>query len=126
MNYIPAVSLLSEQYSLQAIAAAALCSAYGETKPVYQEGQDISNTQKNGMVRLFMTIGKKDRIKVADIVRSIASEAAIPRSRIGNIDVLNSFTFVEVPEDLADRVICAVDDMIMKGRRIRIKKAKAK
>lgn len=126
MNYIPAVNLLSEQYSLEDIAAAALYSAHGETKPVYQEEQDDSCTPKNGMVRLFMTIGRKDRIKVADIVRSIALEANIPHSRIGNINVLDRFTFVEVPEDLADRVIRSVDDMIMKGRRIKIEKAKAK
>jgi ATP-dependent RNA helicase DeaD len=73
-----------------------------------------------------MTIGRKDKIKVPDIVKSIASEANIPYSKIGNIDVLDKFTFVEVPEDLADRVIRSVDDMIMKGRRVKVQKARAK
>ncbi len=125
-DYVSAVSELSKQYSLEDIAAAALYAAYGVTKSVYQEEQGASRSQKNGMVRLFMTIGRIDRIKVADIVRSIVSEANIAYSRIGNIDVLERFTFVEVPEDLADIVIRAVDDMMMKGRRIKVEKAKAK
>jgi ATP-dependent RNA helicase DeaD len=81
---------------------------------------------KDGMVRLFMTIGRKDKIKVPDIVKSIAAEANIPHSKIGNIDVFDKFTFVEVPEDLADRVIRSVDDMVMKGRKVRVQKAKAR
>ena len=73
-----------------------------------------------------MTIGRKDKIKVPDLVKSIASEAHIPHGKIGDIDVLDKFTFIEVPEELADRVIRSVDDMVMKGRRVKIQKARAK
>jgi len=76
------------------------------------------------MVRLFMTIGRKDKIKVTDIVKSISTEAGIPFNKIGVIKVLDRFTFVEVPEDLAERVIRSVDDVMMKGRRVRVQKAK--
>lgn len=126
--YYSAIKELSSRFSFGDIAAAALYIAYGDMKeiPVEEPYERTVLSSKNGMVRLFMTIGRKDRIKVADIVRSIASEANIPYSKIGNIDVLDRFTFVEVPEDLADRVIRSVDDMVMKGRRIKIEKAKAK
>jgi ATP-dependent RNA helicase DeaD len=122
-GYIPMINELSVQYSATNIAAAGLYVAFGEIKEIPEEPYERRSASKNGMVRLFMTIGRKDRIKVADIVRSIASEANIPHSRIGNIDVLDRFTFVEVPEELADRVIRSVDDMMMKGRRIKIEKA---
>ncbi|MCX7793426.1 MAG: DEAD/DEAH box helicase [Thermodesulfovibrionales bacterium] len=121
LDYVSAVNQLSKLHSLEKIAAAALYFAYGETKPA-QEKDEISGS--NGMTRLFMTIGKKDRIKVADIVKSIASEAKIAPASIGNIDVLEKFSFVEVPEELAERVIHSVDDMVLKGRRIRIERAK--
>jgi ATP-dependent RNA helicase DeaD len=121
-GYISAVRDLSEKHSFGDIAAAALYAAYGEMReaPVEEE------YEKAGMARLFMTIGRKDKIKIADIVKSIASEANIPYSKIGSIDVLDKFTFVEVPEDLADRVIRSVDDMMMKGRRVKVQKARAK
>ncbi len=124
--YVQEIKELSENHSFADIAAAAIYAAYGDVqeKPV-SEIQEKSG-QKPGIVRLFMTIGRKDKIKVADIVKSIASEANIPFSKIGSIDVLDKFTFVEVPEDLADRVIRSVDDMMMKGKRVKIQEAKAR
>ncbi len=122
-RYLQAVTKLSQQHSPADIAAAAFFAAYGEIKEQAPAGEQ---TAAKGMVRLFLTIGRKDQIKVADIVKSIASEANIPYSKIGNIDVLEKFTFVEVPAELADRVIRSVDDMIMKGKRIKIQQAKAR
>jgi ATP-dependent RNA helicase DeaD len=119
--YLAAVKELSEGFSFGDIAAAALYAAYGEIRETAVAEEPAA---KQGMVRLFMTIGRMDKIKVADIVKSIASEANIPYSKIGNIDVLEKFTFVEVPAELADRVIRSVDDMMMKGRKVRIQKAK--
>ncbi len=121
-RYMQTVKSLSEHHSFADIAAAAFYVAYGEIK----EQAPGEQTETKGMVRLFMTIGRKDKIKVPDIVKSIASEANIPYSKIGNIDVLEKFTFVEVPAELADRVIRSVDDMIMKGKRIKIQQAKAR
>ena len=46
-----------------------------------------------------MTIGRKDKIEVADIIKSIALEAHIPFGKIGKIDVFDKFTFVEVPQE---------------------------
>lgn len=133
-GYISAVKELAEQYSFGDIAAAALYAAYGEVKETsveeyYEKAGAKARAEdgpKAGIVRLFITIGRKDKIKVPDIVKSIASEANIPYNKIGNIDVLDKFTFVEVPEDLADKVIRSVDDMMMKGRRIKVQKARAK
>ncbi len=120
-DYLQMVKGLAEEFSSGDIAAAALFAAYGEAKE-----QPADYHEKSGMVRLFMTIGRKDKIKVADIVKSIASEANIPYSKIGNIDVLDKFTFVEVPADLAERVIRSVDDMMMKGKRIKVQEARAR
>ncbi|MBI5102519.1 MAG: DEAD/DEAH box helicase [Nitrospirae bacterium] len=77
-----------------------------------------------GFVKLFMTIGKKDRIKVGDIVASITAEAGIPARKIGNIALYDAFTFVEVPANLADKVISAINDVMLKGRKVRIQHAK--
>jgi len=121
-RYMQTVSKLSATHSFADIAAAAFFVAYGDIK----EQPSGASAESRGTVRLFMTIGRKDKIKVADIVKSIASEANIPYSKIGNIDVLEKFTFVEVPSELADRVIRSVDDMIMKGKRVRIQQANAR
>jgi ATP-dependent RNA helicase DeaD len=119
-GYLRMVREMSGTGNLEDIAAAALYAAYGsmQEKPV----EEIYGGKSN-MVRLFMTIGRMDKIQVADIVKSIASEANIPHSKIGNIAVLDKYTFVEVPEELADKIIRSVDDMMMKGRRVKVKQA---
>ncbi len=120
--YIDVVNELSNFHGFGDIAAAALYAAFGEMKIE----QAVEYPAKIGMSRLFMTIGKKDRVQVADIVKSIASEANIPYSKIGKIDVFDKFTFVEVPEELAEKVIKSVDDMMVKGKRVKVQQARAK
>ncbi len=82
--------------------------------------------QKTNFVRLFMTIGKKDKIKVGDIVKSISAEAGIPARKIGNIALYDKFSFVEIPTNLADGVIHAINDSIMRGRKVSVQVAKKK
>jgi ATP-dependent RNA helicase DeaD len=117
---------LSEQFSFADIAAAAFHMAFGE--PREQPIAEIREREKTSgnVARLFMTIGRKDKVKVPDIIKSIAAEANIPHSKIGKIDVFDNFTFVEVPAELADRVIRSVDDVIMMGRRVKIQQAQGK
>lgn len=103
-------------YSFGNIAAAALYAAFGEIKVEPTE----KYPEKIGMKRLFMTIGRKDNVQVADIAKSIASGANITHSKIGKIKVLDKFTFVEVHDELADRVVRSMDDMIMKGIRVKV------
>jgi ATP-dependent RNA helicase DeaD len=119
-GYVPAVKELSDRYDLSDIAAAALYTAYGERKEMSLEerAEDI------GTVRLFMTVGRKDNIKAADIVKSIVSEAHIPFRKIGKINVFDKFTFVEVPREFSDRIIRSVNDIMMKGRRVKVQQAK--
>jgi hypothetical protein len=38
--------------------------------------------------------------------------------------VFDKFTFVEVPQEFSDRIIRSVNDIIMKGRRVRVQQAK--
>ncbi len=125
-GFMELIREFSEKFSFADIAAAAFYAAYGELKEKASEEIYESAAPKAGIVRLFMTIGRKDKIKVPDLVKSIAFEANIPYSKIGKIDVFDKFTFVEVPEELADRVIRSVDDMMMKGRKVKVQKARAK
>ncbi len=119
--YMDVVKNLSETYSFAEIAAASLFAAYGDIK---ESGSVTEEPERMEKVRLFLTIGRKDKIQVADIIKSISAEAKIPYGTIGKIDVLEKFTFVEVPGDIADKIIRSVDEMIVKGRKVKVQKAK--
>jgi ATP-dependent RNA helicase DeaD len=45
---------------------------------------------------------------------------------VGNISILDKFSFVEIPEDMAYRVIYTLDRQMIKGRKISVQLARAK
>ena len=70
--------------------------------------------------RLFVSIGSRDDIKPGDLVGALAGEANIQGSRIGKIEIRDSFSIVEVQADVADQVIRAVNGTTVKGRSVRV------
>ncbi|MDA8169713.1 MAG: DEAD/DEAH box helicase [Nitrospiraceae bacterium] len=120
------VSRIAGNYAVEDIAASALAMLLGEMAIEEIEEPEAAAASSKNFVRLFMTIGREDKIQVGDIVKSISAEAGIPAKKIGNIAMFDRFSFVEVPANLADRVIMAINDSVMKGRRIRIQHAKAR
>lgn len=77
-----------------------------------------------GMTRLFVSIGRRDFVRPGDIVGAIAGEAKISGGSIGSIDIFDSHTFVDVPNDMAKRVIEVMDGNQIKGRRVGVEAAR--
>jgi ATP-dependent RNA helicase DeaD len=78
-----------------------------------------------GMARLFIRVGRQDGVRPTDIVGAIANEAQIPGDSIGDIDIYDGFSFVEVPEDTAERVRNALNATTIRGRMPRATLARA-
>ncbi len=70
------------------------------------------------MVRLFINVGKKQKVKPNDIVGAIAGESGIPGNAIGEIAIYDKFSFVEVPKKYSDKVISIMDRNTIKGKTI--------
>ena len=91
-----------------------------------QTGQfgHVGQSREQGMTRLFMTVGRKDKIQTNEILRTIAEETGIPGKRVGKIDIMDNFTFVEVPSDIVEKVITAMNNAVIKGKKVAVAKAK--
>jgi ATP-dependent RNA helicase DeaD len=76
------------------------------------------------MTRLMVSIGRRDYVRPGDIVGAIAGEANIPGNSIGSIDIFDKFTYVDVPKDVANRVVDAMEGNTIKGRRVNIEVAR--
>lgn len=127
-DYHTIVADLTADYEALDIAAAALklCQE-GYKEVVVDENSPLANSgAKPGMVRLFINAGKAQKIRPEDIVRTIASEADIPGNIIGIINIYEKFTFVEVPEDVAERVISVMHKNTIKGYRINVEPARGR
>jgi ATP-dependent RNA helicase DeaD len=72
------------------------------------------------MARLFISVGRKDKVGPKDIVGAIAGETGLPGNQIGNIDIYDKFTFVEVPEDRAQDVIRKLKKSQIRGNKVNI------
>jgi ATP-dependent RNA helicase DeaD len=77
-------------------------------------------TSDANMARLFVNVGRIDRISPGDIVGAFAGEANIKGSQIGQIDIFDKYSFVELPHDLVDQVMDGMRNNKIKGKSINI------
>ena len=120
--------LIEEDYSAIDVAAAVIKLYAGNEKKndMFGESELQDTGAKDGMVRLFVNIGRSHNIGPKDIVSSIATEVGIPGKIVGSIRIFDKFTFVEVPEDYAKEVLLIMKNREIKGNRINIEPAKKK
>lgn len=95
-----------------------------EQKGSYSDFEDTG--AESGMVRLFINLGKKQRIKPGDILGAIAGETGMPGNLIGTIDMYDKYTFVEVPKEHASDVIQIMKTVKIKGKSLNIEPANRK
>lgn len=120
--------LNEEDYTAMDIAAAFLKLSMGNEETMEEEkGMDFGNTgAEEGMVRLFINIGKKQGVRPGDILGAIAGESGMPGKLVGSIDMYDKYTFVEVPTDRAKEVLIAMDHAKIKGKMVNVEPANQK
>ena len=100
-------------------------SGYGprNEKPARTGGfRQQQSGPRGDMVRIFVNIGKSEKIRKTDILGAITGEAGIAGHHIGTIDVLDRCTFVDVSESVARQVLDAMTDCKIKGKRARFER----
>lgn len=116
-----------EEYTSMDMAAALLKMLIGDTLDREDEVEEFHfDTDKDDsrMVRLFINIGKKDKIKPANILGAIAGESGMSGKLVGAIDMMDNYTFVDVPAIHAEKILKAMNDNVqIKGRRVNVEKA---
>ena len=72
------------------------------------------------MVKLFLTVGKKDNVKVKDIIGAISSKTSVSGKDLGKIILLDSYSFIEVPAEYATEVIQTMNNNQIKNRNVKV------
>jgi ATP-dependent RNA helicase DeaD len=86
--------------------------------------RDTDRSTNASMVRLFINIGRDQKVRPGDIVGAIAGETGIAGNAIGSIDIYDKFTFVEVPKTDVQRVLKGMDNNSIKGKKVNIEIAR--
>ncbi|GMQ32742.1 DEAD/DEAH box helicase [Algoriphagus taiwanensis] len=99
-------------------------SRFSDRKEGGRFGGGAERTRDANMARLFLNLGKKDRIRPNDIVGAIAGETGVPGKSIGGIDIFDNFSFVDVPQKDADHVIRVMKNNTIKGKTVNMEISK--
>ncbi|HEU5422610.1 MAG TPA: DEAD/DEAH box helicase [Nitrolancea sp.] len=110
------VDELAAYYDPSEIAAAAIRMLMREHAPAEYEELTPAQQAETGMTRLYLDLGRKEGIRPMDIVGAIANEAHIPGKSIGQIEITEKASFVDVPENVAQRVIQALNHTRLRGK----------
>jgi ATP-dependent RNA helicase DeaD len=118
-------------YTATDIAAAFLKQAVGGVELTKEDHGAVDLLSEDtgaeeGMVRLFINIGKKDKVRPGDILGAVAGESKIPGKLVGAIDMYDAYTFVEVPKEHGLEVLNAMKNAKIKGKAINIEPANRK
>jgi ATP-dependent RNA helicase DeaD len=134
-QYVDTIDDLAEERDAVDVAAAVLklyADETGRGTPEQQE-DDIATFSaataprargEAGMVRLFLNAGRNQGVRPQDVVGAIANEAGIPGRAIGAIDILDTYTFVDIPNEFVNKVLAGMQNSSIKGRRVNIEIAK--
>jgi len=92
---------------LEAVANfSAPISAQALKRPERRKSNGRENaSHEKGMVRLLLSTGRADGLRVNHIVGSLSNHADIPGRSLGKISIQQQYTLVDVPEKLAGRVL---------------------
>jgi ATP-dependent RNA helicase DeaD len=123
--------LMEEEYSSVDVAAALL--------KMYMGGNvggknDLNHRKTNygdtgaepGMVRFFINVGRKQKIKAKDIVKAIREVSGMSSTSIGRIDVLEKFSFIELRVEHARKISSELKRRGIKGKKVHIEPANKK
>ena len=108
----------SEEITSLDIAAALLKMTMKEDKRA-EQSLDASRTAgvvRMGFTRLFISMGKKDRIHPRDIVDLISESTNLQGSKVGDIALYDKFSFVEVPSEFADEIVAQLGRSSIQGQ----------
>jgi ATP-dependent RNA helicase DeaD len=122
-DFIPVATELDEEYNLVDVAAALMKMYF--SRELSFEYKD-NNLTGGGKVRLFLSIGRIDNIEPKKLLRFISDNIDLDTAEIGDIDILNKFTFIDVPERFVDVMLKKVSGKKFNGRRVNIEIATGK
>ena len=93
-----------------------------ERKP---QGDRKKRDSKNH-VRLFVNVGSKDGVKSRHLLAAFVQDGKVNKDYVGDIDIYDKFSFVEVDKSVANEVIENLGGNRIKGRMVSVERANKK
>jgi ATP-dependent RNA helicase DeaD len=121
-RFVPLAAELDEEYSLVEVAAALMSITYD--KEVSYDYTEHSIATEASNTRLFLSVGRIDKANPKALLEFLKDEAGVYREEVGNIDILEKFTFIDVHEGAVNSILKNCSRKKLFGRRVNIEVAR--
>jgi ATP-dependent RNA helicase DeaD len=122
-RFVPLAAELDEEYNLVDVAAGLMHMLY--SKEVSFDYTENKIGPVSSYTRLFLTIGRMDKINPKQLLQFL-NKAGVNKEDIGDIDILEKFSFVDVSESAVKPIIKQCSGKKLGGRRVEIEVSKPK
>lgn len=95
-------------------------------RPDCKDGQRAMRVAAPGYRRLFINLGKVDGFYPAEFMQLLNRCVKGERADVGHIDLLPKFSYFDVPQEDARRVMSGLNGVLYKGREVRCNDADTK
>lgn len=103
------------------IEAASLGPGARTARKKKREREDVPVGARPAWTRLYFGVGRRDEARPGDIVGAITGETGIAGAQIGKVEIMGSFTLVDVDSQVADEVIRKLDGATIRGRTVPVR-----
>lgn len=118
LKFVPLAAELDEEFSLVEVSAALMKILYD--KEVSFDYTENSIGAVTSFVRLFTPVGRKDKVNPKQLVEFLENTAHVSKEDIGDIDIFEKFTFINVLEPVAESIFKKSSGKNFCGRRFKI------
>jgi ATP-dependent RNA helicase DeaD len=118
-RFIPLATELDDDFNLVDVAASLMNMLY-EKEISYDYTENSISAAGSQQVRLFLTIGRMDKLNPKMLLDFLVDTAAIGKEEVGNIDILEKFTFIDVSEKAAEAILKNSSGKKFGGRKLKV------
>ncbi len=112
---LAALAPLFEEHDPAMVAAALLAIS---RQPSAVNTQPREAEAGTAWMKIFVTVGTKDRASAKDLVGALIKEAGLQKGQIGKIDVRDTFSLVEIAPPNVDQAVRRLSGVSIRGRRV--------
>lgn len=117
-RFIPLATELDDEFNLVDVAAALMNMVYDKEISYDYTENSISSDSKQ--LRLFLTVGRMDKLNPRILLDFLVETAKINKEEVGNIDILEKFTFIDVSQNAAESILKNTNGKKLGGRKVKV------
>jgi ATP-dependent RNA helicase DeaD len=119
-KFVPLATELDDEFNLVDVAASLLNMIYSKEVSYEYSENSISTASSGNYTRLFITVGRMDRLNPKQLIEFFNETAGVNKNDIGDIDILEKFSFVNVSEESVSSILKYCSGKNLCGRRVKV------